>query len=124
MEGSTGSLSDDDGDGNKNGKKIIRITLISKATTSHVHYDFYYTNLFDDQDVNCLISLVVEDVNSRQLLSNSFFKLRALSICQNSPVGPLPDQSVSNRSRLSPRIFSEKPSPSCIIFRIKVKFSF
>ena len=35
--------------------------------------------------------------------------LRALSIWQNWPAGPLPDQSVSEWNRLFPRVFAEKP---------------
>ena len=35
-----GSLSNDDGDGNENGKKAM--SLISKATTLHVHHAFLY----------------------------------------------------------------------------------
>ena len=41
----------------------------------------------------------------------------ALSICQNWPAGPLPDQSVWKWKRLFPRVFAEKPSPSCVLFR-------
>ena len=58
---------------------------------------------------------------------------RALSICQNWPAGPLSDQSVWKWNRLFPRVFAEKLSPSCILFKIwliwldsfwlKVKFS-
>ena len=43
--------------------------------------------------------------------------LWALSICQNWPAGPLPDQSVWKWKRLFPRVFAEKPSLSCILFR-------
>ena len=45
-------------------------------------------------------------------------RLRAFSICQNWPAGPLPDQTVWKWNRLFRRVFAEKPSPSCIIFRI------
>ena len=39
--------------------------------------------------------------------------LRAFSICRNSSLAPLPDQTVWKRNRLSfPRVFTEKPSPS------------
>ena len=38
-----GSFSNDDGDGNNNGKKAIG--LISKTTTLHVHHAFLYISL-------------------------------------------------------------------------------
>ena len=44
--------------------------------------------------------------------------LRALSICQNWPAGPLPEQSVWKWNRLFLRVFLENPSFSCILFRI------
>ena len=48
---SLGSLSNDDGDGNENGKKAIG--LISKTTTLHVHHAFLYISLpsLHDYDV-------------------------------------------------------------------------
>ena len=44
--------------------------------------------------------------------------LRALSICQNWPAGSLPDQSVWQRNRLFTGGLDEKPSSTCIKFRI------
>ena len=50
-----GSLSDDYGDGNENGKKVILIGLdmTSKTTTLHVHHSFLYISLpsLHDYDV-------------------------------------------------------------------------
>jgi len=45
------SFSNDDGDGNENGKKTIG--LISKTTTLHVHHTFLYISLpsLHDYDV-------------------------------------------------------------------------
>ena len=45
-----GSLSNDDGDGNENGKKAIG--LISKTTTLHVHHAFLYISLPSLHDYN------------------------------------------------------------------------
>ena len=45
-----GSLSNDDADGNKNGKKAIG--LISKTTTLHVHHAFLYISLPSLHDYN------------------------------------------------------------------------
>ena len=45
-----GSLSNDDGDGNKNGKKAIG--LISKTTTLHVHHAFLYISLPSSHEHN------------------------------------------------------------------------
>ena len=41
----SGALSNDDGDGNENGKKSNRFTQISKTTTLHVHHAFLYISL-------------------------------------------------------------------------------
>ena len=48
-----GSLSDDDGDGNENGKKAIGLDMTSKTTTLHVHHSFLYISLpsLHDYDV-------------------------------------------------------------------------
>ena len=45
-----GTLRSDDGDGNENGKKAIR--LISKTTTSHVHHAFLYISQPSLHDYN------------------------------------------------------------------------
>ena len=45
-------------------------------------------------------------------------RLRVFSIYQNWPAGPLLDQLLWQWNRLFPRVFAEKPSPFCIIFRI------
>ena len=45
-----GSLSNDDVDGNENGKKAIG--LISKTTTLHVHHAFLYISLPSLHDYN------------------------------------------------------------------------
>ena len=47
---SLGSLSNDDADGNENGKKAIG--LISKKTTFHVHHAFLYISLPSLPDYN------------------------------------------------------------------------
>ena len=108
VEGSAGSLSDKDGDGNENGKKkIIRMTLARQQLRTCI--TIFSTLIYlTTKTWNCLISLLV----------------KTLSICQNWPVGPLPDQPVSNRNRLSPRVFFFWKTISFVImFRIKVKFS-
>ena len=48
-----GSLSDDDGDGNENGKKAIGLDLLRKTTTLHVDHAFLYISLpsLHDYDV-------------------------------------------------------------------------
>ena len=43
---------------------------------------------------------------------------RTLSKKQNWPARPWPNQSFWNWNRLSPRVFAEKPSASCMRFRI------
>ena len=47
---SLGSLSNDDGDGNENGKKVIG--LDSETTTLHVHHSFLYISLPSLHDYN------------------------------------------------------------------------
>ena len=49
---------------------------------------------------------------------NQHFTLRALSICQNWPAGPLPEQLFWQWNRLFPGVFAEEPSPSYTLFRI------
>jgi len=71
---SIGSVGNDGGDGNVNGKKAIG--LISKTTTLHVHHTFLYISLpaLHDYDGKMpILSRFVEDVNVRQRLS--FFPL-------------------------------------------------
>ena len=53
-----------------------------------------------------------------EVFAHGVVTLRALSICQNWPAGPLLYQSVWKWSRRFPRVFAEKPYPSCILFRI------
>ena len=45
-------------------------------------------------------------------------KLRVFSKSQNWPAGLWQDRSFWKRNRLFPRVFAEKPSPSCILFRV------
>ena len=45
-------------------------------------------------------------------------RFRALSICQNWPAVPLPDQSFWQWNRLFQSVFDEKPFPSCTLCRI------
>ena len=47
---SLGSLSNDDGDGNENGKKVMG--LDSETTTLHVHHAFLYISLPSLHDYN------------------------------------------------------------------------
>ena len=69
-------------------------------------------------DLRCSIcrSAIGQLVKSARAIVKLSF-LWALSICQNWPAGPLPDQSVWKWKRLFPRVFAEKPSLSCILFR-------
>ena len=62
-----GSLSNDGGDGNEDGKKAIG--LISKTTTLHVHHAFLYISLpsSHEHNVECLISSFVKDVKMTSL---------------------------------------------------------
>ena len=46
----SGSVSNDDGDGNENGKKAIG--LLNKTTTLHVHHPFLYISLPSLHDYN------------------------------------------------------------------------
>ena len=71
------------------------------------------------------VAFLLANLNPDFAIENSIFcsfkdqtNLRAVSICQNWPAGPLPDQSVSKWNLLFLKIFAEKPSPSCILFRI------
>ena len=73
---SLGSLSNDDGDGNEDGKKAIG--LISKTTTLHVHHafcTFLCRRCCTTTTRKCLISRSVEEANTRQRLSFSFPEL-------------------------------------------------
>ena len=62
---------------------------------------------------------LVPPFKGQQTLLPRIVHLRALSICQNWPAGPWPDQSVWKWYRLFPSGFAKKnSSPSCILFRI------
>ena len=83
-----GTLSEDDGDSNKNGKKGIG--LISKTTTLHVHHITLCVPSLHDYEVRAPISRFVEDVNTRQRLSFSFpvlwhspLEFNSRQICQH-----------------------------------------
>ena len=51
---SLGSLSNDDGDGNDNGKKVMG--LDSETTTLHVHHAFLYISLPSLHDYNVKVT--------------------------------------------------------------------
>ena len=68
-----GSLSNDNADGNENGKKGIG--LISKTTTLHVHHAFLYISLPSLHDYNVKVPILPNDGNTRQELSFSFPEL-------------------------------------------------
>ena len=85
-----GTLSKDDGDSNKNGKKGIG--LISKTTTLHVHHAFctFHCRHCTTMKWKRLISRFVKDGNTRQRLSFSFpvlwhspLEFNARKICQH-----------------------------------------
>ena len=61
------SLSNDDGDGNENGKKK-QLAYISKTTTLHVHHASctFLCRRCTTTTLKCLISRFVEDVDTRQ----------------------------------------------------------
>ena len=67
-----GSLSNDNADGNENGKKGIG--LISKTTTFHVHHGFLYISLpsLPVDNVKVPEFTFVEDGNTRQQVSFLF----------------------------------------------------
>ena len=68
-----GSFSNDDGDGNENGKKAIG--LISKTTTLHVHHAFLYISLpsLHDFEVKMPNFTFMEKVDKeRRIFSFSF----------------------------------------------------
>ena len=67
------SLNNDNGDGNKNGKKAMG--LISKTTTMHVHHAFSFVHFLAIFALLRLISRSVEGVNARQRPSFSFPEL-------------------------------------------------
>ena len=71
-----------------------------------------------EHDLRCSIfrSVIGQLVKSARAIVRLSL-LWAFSICQNWPAGPLPNQSVWKWKRLFPRVFAEKPSPSCILFR-------
>ena len=72
-----GSLRNDDGHGNENVKRAIR--LLRKSTTLHVHQAFLYIfSRHCTTHVKCLILRFMEDVNKRQRIFFLSHNLRAV----------------------------------------------
>ena len=53
-----------------------------------------------------------------EVFAHGVLTIRALSICQNWPAGPLLYQSLWKWNRRFPNVFAETPYPSSILFRI------
>ena len=68
-----GSLSNDDGDGNENGKGLIGLDWQSNnSARASLFFEHFFAVTARLQREICLISRCVKDVNSRQRLSFSF----------------------------------------------------
>ena len=63
-------------------------------------------------------STILQLILLLSLPSQDISNLRALSKSQNRPAGPWPDQSFWQSDKLFPRVFAEKSSPSCKLFRV------
>ena len=115
-------LSDDDG--NENGKtKIIRITLVKQQLRRCITI-FSTLNYLTTKTWNCLISLFVElawtQVSYFPIL---FLNLGRFPFVKTGRLDHCLTSHLANEIGFSQEFFSEKPSPSCIMFRIKEKFS-
>ena len=78
-----GGLSNDDGDGNENGKKSNRFRLAKQQLCKCITlFCTFFSRRCTTTTLKCLISRFVEDVNTRQQLTFSFLNFDA--ILQNS----------------------------------------
>ena len=104
-------------------KKIIRMTLVKQQLRRCITI-FSTLNYLTTKTWNCLISLFVElawtQVSYFRIL---FLNLGRFPFVKTGRLDHCLTSHLANEIGFSQEFFSEKPSPSCIMFRIKEKFS-